>query len=46
MGKIVLSSGMSSFNPENDNTFRAVFNRADQIMYKKKAQLKKAAGLM
>lgn len=38
--KEVLSTGMSEFNLEVDNTYRAVFVRADKKMYERKKQLK------
>ena len=37
---VVVSSGLSTFMPEKDNTFIQVFNRADQQMYKRKHELK------
>ena len=42
--KIIVSSGMSDFNPQTDNTFKAVFVRADQKMYYRKSELKKVMG--
>ena len=42
--KIIVSSGMSDFNPQTDNTFKAVFVRADQKMYHRKSELKKVMG--
>jgi len=36
----VISSGMSRFKKETDNTYLAVFNRADKIMYSRKDVLK------
>lgn len=36
----VISSGMSRFKKETDNTYHAVFNRADKIMYSRKDVLK------
>ncbi|MBP5445180.1 MAG: GGDEF domain-containing protein [Acholeplasmatales bacterium] len=36
----VVSSGMSEFDPEKDNTYRAVFERADELMYNRKKYLK------
>ena len=36
----VISSGVSRFRPETDNTFRAVFYRADKMMYSRKELLK------
>ena len=42
--KLVISSGMADFNPETDNTLKAVFNKADKKMYKRKQYLKEAMG--
>ena len=36
----VISSGMSNYQKETDNTFKAVFKRADRIMYSRKEYLK------
>ncbi len=36
----VISSGMSYYQRENDNTFKAVFKRADRFMYSRKEYLK------
>ena len=36
----VISAGMSAYRKGVDNTFRAVFNRADKIMYGRKDSLK------
>lgn len=41
--KPVVSCGMSDYNSEADNTFRAVFLRADRQMYERKQYLKKIA---
>ncbi len=41
VNKPVISCGMSDFNKESDNTFRAVFSRADKQMYERKQELKK-----
>jgi diguanylate cyclase (GGDEF)-like protein len=41
-GDPVIATGISEYNVKMDNTFRAVFIRADAAMYKKKAQLKGA----
>ncbi len=38
--KPVISSGMSSFRKKTDNTYHAVFYRADRIMYSRKDVLK------
>ena len=40
-GLVVVSSGMSVFDPETDKDFAAVFERADKKMYERKRQLKK-----
>lgn len=39
--KPVISSGISFYKKEADNTFRAVFQRADKVMYGRKEYLKK-----
>lgn len=39
-GKVVISSGMSEFNPEEDLNYNDVFRRADQLMYDRKNYLK------
>ena len=36
----VISAGMSAYKREEDNTYRAVFNRADRLMYARKEMLK------
>ena len=38
--KPVLSTGMSDFDRDNDNTYRYVFVRADKLMYDRKEYLK------
>lgn len=38
--KPVLSTGMSDFDRDNDNTYRSVFIRADKLMYDRKKLLK------
>ena len=38
--KIVISSGMSEFDPKNDKKVLFVFERADELMYARKKQLK------
>lgn len=38
--KPIISSGMSRYRKGNDNTYHAVFNRADKIMYSRKDILK------
>ena len=37
---VVISIGVSVYEPETDNTFHAVFQRADSLMYERKQQLK------
>ena len=37
---VVASLGMAEFDPERDNTFHAVFTRADALMYERKQELK------
>ena len=39
-GGAVIASGMSKYKPETDNTLRAVFYRADKMMYARKEFLK------
>ena len=39
-GKVVVSAGMSEFDPQTDNCFHTVFERADQLMYERKSRLK------
>ena len=39
-GGAVIASGMSKYKPETDNTLRAVFYRADKMMYARKEYLK------
>lgn len=39
-GLVVVSSGLSVFNPEGDESFNDVFMRADKEMYERKALLK------
>ena len=36
----IIAVGLSEFSPNNDNTFRAVFSRADERMYVRKKYLK------
>ena len=38
---VVASLGMAEYNPETDNTFHAVFSRADAGMYERKQELKR-----
>lgn len=42
--KPVISSGISKYRKETDNTFRAVFYRADKMMYSRKEFLKEHSG--
>ena len=42
--KPVISAGMSIYRRGQDNTYRAVFNRADKIMYSRKEMLKEREG--
>ena len=37
---VVASLGMSDYDPQQDNTFHAVFARADALMYERKQALK------
>ena len=37
---VVISLGMTLFDPENDKSFHEVFSRADGLMYERKLQLK------
>lgn len=39
-GKAVIASGLAVFRPERDNSYRRVFERADQRMYDRKGVLK------
>ena len=38
--RVVISIGMTEFDPENDESFHQVFARADGLMYERKLQLK------
>ena len=40
-GNVVASLGVADFDPESDNTFHAVFSRADGRMYERKQELKR-----
>ena len=40
-GQPILAAGISDFIKERDNTYRSVFERADERMYVRKAKLKK-----
>jgi len=40
-GNVVASLGMADFDPATDNTFHAVFTRADGLMYERKKELKR-----
>lgn len=40
LGRVVVSGGMSMFEPESDHDFHTVFERADELMYKEKMLLK------
>ena len=39
-GQVVVSAGISEFDPEHDETFQTVFQRADEKMYQRKRFLK------
>ena len=39
-GNPIIATGISDYSPEKDNTYRSVFNRADERMYIRKKQLK------
>ena len=39
-GAVVVSAGLSDFNPDKDINFHAVFERADSLMYIRKKELK------
>ena len=41
---VVVSSGMSTFSPGQDNTYIQVFNRADKEMYQRKHEIKEGIG--
>ena len=40
LGRVVVSGGMSDYDPQSDHFFHAVFERADEFMYKEKMLLK------
>ena len=42
--KPIISSGISTYRKETDNTFRAIFYRADKMMYSRKEFLKEHSG--
>lgn len=44
-GQPILAVGISDFVKDRDNTYRSVFERADERMYVKKAQLKKRGSI-
>ena len=44
-GNVVASLGMADFDPETDNTFHAVFSRADGLMYERKQELKRMGAI-
>ena len=37
---VVVAVGISDFVPGKDNSFKRIFQRADQLMYKRKKELK------
>ena len=39
-GDVVVSAGLAVFDSDQDNTFHAVFERADKLMYVRKQELK------
>ena len=39
-GGVVVSTGISDYDPENDNSYHSVFERADKLMYERKNKLK------
>lgn len=39
-GKVVISAGITDYNPDEDFAFRIVFERADRLMYDRKVELK------
>ena len=39
-GKVVVASGLATFRPGKDNSYRKVFERADRRMYERKGKLK------
>lgn len=41
-GKVNIAHGWSDYSPETDNTFREIFERADEKMYERKKQMKKS----
>lgn len=40
-GKVVISAGLSDYEPGHDNSFHTVFERADQLMYTRKQELRR-----
>ena len=42
-GKVVVASGLATFRPGIDNSYRKVFERADHRMYERKSNLKQMA---
>ena len=40
-GAVTIAAGCAVYDPENDRNVRAVFERADQIMYDCKKNMKK-----
>ena len=43
---VVISLGLSEYDPEKDNNFHTVFTRADGLMYERKKQLKKMGAIV
>lgn len=43
-GQVVVSSGFASFNPDSNDIFLSVFERADKKMYERKSKLKAMKG--
>ena len=39
-GEVVIASGLSDYVPNQDNSYHAVFERADEAMYQRKRALK------
>jgi len=42
-GRAVVASGIAEFEPQQDNTYGVVFNRADAEMYRRKRRLKEVS---
>ena len=45
-GRVVVSSGLSDYDPETDKSYRSVFERADKRMYARKRKLKEISAAL